>query len=237
MQSMMQSLICMNESLTISNVTEALDPGDLPVVDIPDMAGEQVPLLQGFLEEEYWDDDESLSEEEDEESTDEDEESEEDDPRFPFLAFWANWQRPVTPPFRRSSPPDALPAPSSPPASRPPPVGPALDFLPLGGSKRHRDEDEEEEPSFKRQRSEDSPEDPAPSTSAGTSDPAPSTSAGTSGGFFIRNFHLLQRCSSTAPRPPSKGPTLDFIPLGGSSPDHPATSYHHLLQDSESDED
>lgn len=77
--------------------------------------------------------------------------------------------------------PSPSPAPSSHSAPCSPVLGSAPDFLPLGGSKRHREEDEEEDPSSKRpclSSSCDSPDDPSPSYSAGTS------------GGFTHYFHL-----------------------------------------------
>ncbi|KAK7910054.1 hypothetical protein WMY93_014738 [Mugilogobius chulae] len=239
---------------------------DPPAADISsdgEDAGEleQVPfflwrhrLEESEDEEEDWDDgdsgydsfseeeeDQDEDEEEEEEDTDEEVESDDDDQRFPPEEFWAGWhqdasparavdvlqQRAPSPVFqeeqRLSSPADALPAPSSPPAPRPPPVGSALDFVPLCGSKRHRTEDEEEEPSSKRQRSEDSPD-------------RPSTSAGTSRGFFIRNFHLLQVSADAESPSPAAADDLALSISAGTFTGF-TRYFHHLRQDSESDED
>ncbi|KAJ0059091.1 hypothetical protein NL108_007470 [Boleophthalmus pectinirostris] len=153
-------------------------------------------------EEEDWSEEEeensgyiTFSEEDSDEDTDV--EAEEDDQVFPPEEFWAGWRQRAPPAqavevvgHRAESPsppssgifeeerrPSSLaavpPAPSCSPAACLPPVGPALDVLPLGGSKRHRDEGEDEEgdPSSKRLRlssSEDRSQGPAPSSSSGT---------------------------------------------------------------------
>ncbi|KAK7933389.1 hypothetical protein WMY93_004285 [Mugilogobius chulae] len=169
-------------------------------------------------EEEDWDDGDSgygSCSEEDEDEDEEDAEDmvwevedgaleeEDDDQRFPPEEFWDGWhQRAESPVFEEErglpSAAAALPAPSS--ASAVPPVGPALDFLPLGGSKRHRDEDEDA-PVSKRQRSEDSDDEPAPSTSAGTS-----------GGFRRYFHHLLQDpADAESPSPAAAIPTSSYV--------------------------
>ncbi|KAK7926043.1 hypothetical protein WMY93_008353 [Mugilogobius chulae] len=138
--------------------------------------------------------------EEEEEDVEEEEEEEDQERRLSPEEVWSRWyQRVFLQPVERPSPAlrpvsAALPAPAPPPVApppvacpsvAPPPVGPALDFLPLAGSKRHRDEEDEDIPVSKRQRSEDSGEDHTPSTSAGTS-----------GGFSLHSPHLLQDSES-----------------------------------------
>ncbi|KAK7926036.1 hypothetical protein WMY93_008346 [Mugilogobius chulae] len=147
------------------------------------------------VEEEEEDEEEEVEEEEEDVEEEEDQEQ-----RLSPEEVWSRWyQRVFLQPVERPSPAPrpvsaALPAPTPPPVAppsvalpsvAPPPVGPALDFLPLAGSKRHRDEEDEDIPISKRQRSEDSGEDHTPSTSAGTSR-----------GFSRHSPHLLQDSES-----------------------------------------
>ncbi|KAK7896853.1 hypothetical protein WMY93_022178 [Mugilogobius chulae] len=224
---------------------------DVQELEVGDLLRNIFQLAQPDEDQDDWDDadsgygscsDEEEEEEEVEEEVEEEEEEEDHGRRLSPEEVWARWYQQVflqpvqnpspapSPVFEEehvpSSPAAALPAPAS------PPVGLALDFLPLGGSKRHRDEEDEDVPVSKRQRSEDSDDDDAPSTSAGTS------------GGFRRYFHHQLQHSASAPHPPPVDPSLDFLHHSGSSSALSTSAgtfrhFHspHLLQDSESDED
>ncbi|KAJ0055748.1 hypothetical protein NL108_011331 [Boleophthalmus pectinirostris] len=160
------------------------------------------------------------------------EEDEEEEERRVFLedrqieAFnalarlWAvRWMLPVRavePEDRVPTPPPQPQAPSSPAAPHPPPVGPALDFIPRSGHKRVRDEDNEEQDDPSSKRPCLSTSHPGPSTSdpdPTTSDPGPST-------------------SDPGPTTSDPGPSTS-----SGTPGRFRFHYHHLFQDSESDED
>lgn len=137
---------------------------------------------------------------EEEEREEEEDEAEEDDQCVPSVELWDGWHPLPAQDLLPEGLVLQLRAESPSPASRalqrmledlfpredrdqlcPSSPAPALDFIPLGGSKRSRDEDEDEEDSTSKRLRLSSSEDP-------------STSAGTSGGFtrYFHYPHLLQ---------------------------------------------